>query len=149
MEAKLADLEGGEQALAFGSGMAAEAATFLAHARTGDHLIGLGDVYGGTFDLLGTNLPQLGIETSFLRADQVGDLDSAFTDRTRLVFLETPTNPALDVFEIADIASRAHAHGALLVVDNTFASPVNQRPLEHGADLWSTRRPSTWVVTPT
>jgi len=135
VEAKLADLEGGETALVFGSGMAAEAATFLAHAQGGDHLICVGDVYGGTFELLGENLPQLGISTTFLRADQFGELDGAFSDRTRLVFLETPTNPGLDVFDIAATARTAHDHGALLVVDNTFATPVNQRPLEHGADL--------------
>jgi cystathionine gamma-synthase/methionine-gamma-lyase len=69
LEDKLADLEGGHQALAFSSGMAAEAATFLAHARTGEHIVCLGDVYGGTFELLGANLPQLGITTTFLRAD--------------------------------------------------------------------------------
>ena len=72
VEAKLADLEGGDQALAFSSGMAAEAATFLAHTRTGEHIVCIGDVYGGTFELLGDNLPQVGITTTFLRADEVG-----------------------------------------------------------------------------
>ncbi|GAB2792607.1 trans-sulfuration enzyme family protein [Amycolatopsis magusensis] len=135
VEAKLADLEGGEQALAFSSGMAAEAATFLAHTRTGEHIVCIGDVYGGTFELLGDNLPQVGITTTFLRGDQVDRLPEALSDRTRIVFFETPANPTLQVFDIAAIAEHARAAGALTVVDNTFATPVNQNPLRHGADL--------------
>jgi cystathionine gamma-synthase len=135
VEAKLADLEGGEQALAFSSGMAAEAATFLAHTRTGEHIVCIGDVYGGTFELLGDNLPQLGITTTFLRADEVGRLPDVLTAGTRVVFFETPSNPTLDLFDIATIAAQARATGALTVVDNTFATPVNQNPLDHGAYL--------------
>ncbi|WP_432945728.1 trans-sulfuration enzyme family protein [Kribbella sp. CA-253562] len=135
VEAKLADLEGGEQALAFSSGMAAEAATFLAHTRTGEHIVCIGDVYGGTFELLGDNLPQLGITTTFLRADEVARLPDVLTDTTRIVFFETPSNPTLDLFDIAAISAQTRAAGALTVVDNTFATPVNQNPLEHGADL--------------
>jgi cystathionine gamma-synthase/methionine-gamma-lyase len=135
VETKLADLEGGEQALAFSSGMAAEAATFLAHTRTGDHIVCIGDVYGGTFELLGDNLPQHGITTTFLRADEVARLPEVLTERTRVVFFETPSNPTLDVFDIATIAGQARAVGALTVVDNTFATPVNQNPLRHNADL--------------
>lgn len=134
-EAKLADLEGAEQALAFSSGMAAEAATFLAHCRTGDHIVCIGEVYGGTFELLGDNLPQVGITTTFLRADEVDRLPEVLTGRTRIVFFETPANPTLTVFDIAAIAEQARAVGALTVVDNTFATPVNQNPLAHGADL--------------
>jgi cystathionine gamma-synthase/methionine-gamma-lyase len=134
-ETKLADLEGGEQALAFSSGMAAEAATFLAHCRTGDHIVCIGDVYGGTFELLGDNLPQVGITTTFLRADEVHRLPEVLTGRTRIVFFETPANPTLTVFEIQAIAQLSHRAGALAVVDNTFATPVNQNPLRHGADL--------------
>ncbi|MEU8403490.1 PLP-dependent transferase [Nonomuraea sp. NPDC048892] len=85
LEDKLADLEGGRQAPAFSSGMAAEAATFLAHARTGEHIVCLGDVYGGTFELLGANLPQLGITTTFLRADEATRLGQVLTERTRIV----------------------------------------------------------------
>ncbi|GAA3152959.1 cystathionine gamma-synthase/methionine-gamma-lyase [Kribbella aluminosa] len=135
VEAKLADLEGGEQALGFSSGMAAEAATFLAHTRTGEHIVCIGDVYGGTFELLGDNLPQLGITTTFLRADEVDRLPDVLTASTRIVFFETPSNPTLDLFDIAAITTHAHAAGALTVVDNTFATPVNQNPLHHGADL--------------
>ncbi|WP_439659504.1 trans-sulfuration enzyme family protein [Lentzea sp. HUAS TT2] len=135
LEHKLADLEDAQAALAFGSGMAAEAATFLSHLKTGEHIVCLGDVYGGTFELLGENLPQLGIDTTFLTAQEADQIPSVLTDRTRIVFFETPTNPTLDVFDIATISQQAHAVGALVVVDNTFATPVNQNPLHHGADL--------------
>jgi cystathionine gamma-synthase/methionine-gamma-lyase len=135
LEAKLADLERGEGALAFSSGMAAEAACFLAHARTGDHLVCIGDVYGGTFELLRENLPGLGIATTFVLADEAEHLPHVLADRTRIVFFETPNNPVLDVIGIAPAAHAAHAAGVLVVVDNTFASPVNQNPLALGADL--------------
>ena len=91
LERKLADLEDAEAALAFGSGMAAEAATLLSHIRTGDQIVCLGDVYGGTFELLGENLPRLGIDTTFLTASEVERLPDVLTDRTRIVFFETPT----------------------------------------------------------
>lgn len=133
--AQVADLEGGEQALAFSSGMAAEAATFLARCRTGDHIVCIGEVHGGTFELLGGNLSQVGITTTFLRADEVGRLPEVLTGRTRIMFFETPADPTLTVFDIAAIAAQARAAGALTVVDNTFATPVNQNPLAHGADL--------------
>ena len=135
LEKKLADLEHGEAALAFGSGMAAEAATFFAQAKAGDHIVCIGDVYGGTYELLSANLPEVGIETTFLLADEVGELPSAFTDHTRIVFFETPTNPALDVIDVRAVAEAARDTGALTVVDNTFATPVNQNPLDLGADL--------------
>jgi cystathionine gamma-synthase/methionine-gamma-lyase len=134
-ERKLADLEGGEAALAFGSGMAAEAATILAHTKAGEHVVCLGDVYSGTIGLLGENLPRVGIETTFLLNSEVGLLEEAVSDRTRIVFFETPTNPTMDVFDIGEIAAVARRVGALVVADNTFATPVNQRPLEHGADI--------------
>ncbi len=135
VEDKLRSIEGGDGAMVFSSGMAAEAATFLAHAGTGDHIICIGDVYGGTFELLATNLVQLGIRTTFLLGTDLDRLDAAFEERTRLVFFETPTNPNMEVFDIASVAKVAKAHGALTVVDNTFATPVNQLPLALGADL--------------
>jgi len=135
LEKKLADLEHGEAALAFGSGMAVEAATFFAHAKAGDHIVCIGDVYGGTYELLSANLPEVGIETTFLLADEVGELPSALTEHARIVFFETPTNPALDVIDVRAVAEAARDTGALTVVDNTFATPVNQNPLDLGADL--------------
>lgn len=134
-ERKLADLEGGETALAFGSGMAAEAATILAHTTAGEHVVCLGDVYSGTIALLRDNLPRVGIETTFLLNSEAERLEEVVGERTRIVFFETPTNPTMDVFDIARIAAVARRVGALVVADNTFATPVNQNPLEHGADI--------------
>ncbi len=135
VEEKLASIEGAEGALVFGSGMAAESATFLAHCKTGDHIVCIGDVYGGTFELLSYNLPQLGITTTFLLGDELGRLEEVMHDKTRLVFFETPTNPNMEVFDIAWIAEIAKRRGVLTVVDSTFATPVNQHPLALGADL--------------
>ena len=133
LEETLAALEGADDALAFASGMAASAALFLALGRGG--VVCVGDAYGGTLELLGEQLPQLGIRTRLLRRDEVGQLDAVLAEGAALVFLETPSNPRLELFDIAAIAALAHRHGALLAVDNTFASPVNQRPLELGADI--------------
>jgi len=133
LEAKLAALEGAEAALAFASGMAAEVAAFLTHGRAG--IVCIGDAYGGTLELIGQQLPLLGIPTHFLLGDELDRLAGLLAQGPRLVFLETPSNPTLEVFDIAALAARAHAQGALLMVDNTFASPVNQQPLALGADL--------------
>lgn len=133
VETKLASLEDAEAALAFGSGMGAESALFLAHGRCG--IICLGDAYGGTLEMLTGQLPQLGIRTALLLGHEMDRLDALLADGYGLVFLETPTNPVLEIFDIAAIAAMVHAHGALLAVDNTFASPVNQQPLGLGADL--------------
>lgn len=133
LEEKLAAIEGAEAALAFASGMAAESALFLAHGRKG--IVCLGDAYGGTLELLASQLPELGIPTHLLLGDEIGRLADLLQQGAGLVFFETPTNPALELFDIAAIAQLAHAHGALVAVDNTFASPVNQNPLALGADL--------------
>lgn len=135
VEAKLADLEGGELAWVCSSGMAAETATFLTYAQAGDHIVCIGDVYGGTFELLDANLPRLGITTTFLLGRELDRLATVMQPTTRLVFFETPTNPSMEILDIAAISAVARAHGALTVVDSTFASPVNQNPLALGADL--------------
>lgn len=135
VERKLALLEGGEAALVFSSGMAAEAATIFANCRSGDHVICIGDVYGGTYELLESNLPNLDIKTTFLLGSEITHLADVMTDRTRIVFFETPTNPNMEVIDITETAKVAKAQGALTVVDNTFASPVNQLPLSLGADI--------------
>jgi len=135
VERKLAILEGGESALVFSSGMAAEAATFLANCKSGDHIVCIGDVYGGTYELLKSNLPNVGIQTSFLLGKEVGSLADVIQDRTRIVFFETPTNPNMEIIDIASVAKVAKRRGVLTIVDNTFASPVNQSPLKLGADL--------------
>lgn len=135
VERKLAILEDGESALVFSSGMAAEAATFLANCKSEDHIVCIGDVYGGTYELLQSNLPNVGIQTSFLLGNEVGRLADVIHDRTRVVFFETPTNPNMEIIDIAAVAKVAKERGVLTVVDNTFASPVNQSPLKLGADL--------------
>jgi len=133
LEETLAGLESAEAAWAFSSGMAALSALFLTHGRDG--VVCIGDAYGGTLELLGQQLPQLGLRTHLILGGEIQQLDALLADGNKLVFFETPTNPTLDVFDIRALADRAHAHGALLAVDNTFASPVNQRPLELGADI--------------
>jgi len=133
LEAKLASLEDAEAALAFCSGMAAEAALFLAHGRRG--VVVLGDAYGGTLDLVGAQLPELGIDTHLLLGHELDRLAELLRAGTGLLFFETPTNPALEIFDIRRLAALAHAHGALVAVDNTFATPVNQQPLALGADV--------------
>ncbi len=133
LEAKLAALENAEAALAFSSGMGAEAALFLTHGRRG--VICIGDAYGGTLELLADQLPQLGIRTTLLLGNELERLDGLLADGYGLVFLETPTNPVLEIIDLRVLAQKVHAHGALLAVDNTFASPVNQQPLALGADV--------------
>lgn len=133
LEEKLASLEGAEAAWAFSSGMAAEVALFLTHGRKG--IVCIGDAYGGTMELLASQLPELGIPTYFLLGSELDGLKTFLQQGAGLVFLETPTNPTLEVLDIAAISDLAHEYGALVAVDNTFASPVNQSPLEQGADF--------------
>lgn len=133
LENTLASLEGAEMAWAFCSGMAAETALFLAHGRDG--IICIGDAYGGTMELIDSQLPALGIPTRMILGSELDQLDALLAEGAGLVFFETPTNPTLESLDIRDIARRAHAHGAIVAVDNTFASPVNQLPLELGADV--------------
>lgn len=133
LEAKLASLEGAEMAWAFCSGMAAEAALFFAHGRKG--IVCLGDAYGGTLELLGDQIGLLGIRTHLLLGSELELAERHLAEGCGLVFLETPTNPTLEVLDIRRIADMCHRHGALLAVDNTFASPVNQSPLALGADF--------------
>jgi cystathionine gamma-synthase len=133
LEETLAGLEGAEAAWAFCSGMAAETALFLTHGREG--IVCIGDAYGGTLELLGSQLPLLGVDTHLILGNELDRLDALLADGVKLVFFETPTNPTLELIDIRAIAAKAHAHGARVAVDSTFASPVNQRPLELGADF--------------
>ncbi len=133
LEETLASLEGAEMAWAFCSGMAAETALFLAHGRAG--IVCIGDAYGGTLELLSSQLPLLGIPTHLILGNELDRLDELLASGAKLVFFETPTNPTLELLDIRAITAKAHAHGARVAVDNTFASPVNQRPLELGADF--------------
>jgi cystathionine gamma-synthase len=129
----LAALEGGERAFAFGSGMAAET-TLLLSLRPGDHVVIPDDVYGGTYRLLSTVLEPWGLSYSVVDLTDLEDLRDAIRDETRVVWLETPSNPLLRIVDVAAVAEIAHEAGARVVVDNTFATPALQRPLELGAD---------------
>ena len=133
LEETLAGLEGAEMAWAFCSGMAAETALFLTHGRDG--IVCIGDAYGGTLELLASQLPHLGIKTQFILGHELDRLEPLLAGGAKLVFFETPTNPTLELLDIRAITARSHAHGAKVAIDNTFASPVNQRPLELGADF--------------
>ncbi len=129
----LAALEGAERAFAFGSGMAAET-TLLLSLRPGDHVVLPDDVYGGTYRLLSTVLEPWGLSYSVVDLTDPEDLRGALREETRVVWLETPSNPMLQVVDVGAVAQVAHEAGARVVVDNTFATPALQRPLELGAD---------------
>ncbi len=134
LEACLASLEGGDRALSFASGMAAEDAV-LRTLSPGDHLLLGDDAYGGTFRLIDKVLGPAGLDWDPVDLTDLDALERALGPATRVVWVETPTNPLLTVVDIAGVAERAHAAGAIVVVDNTFATPALQRPLEHGADV--------------
>ena len=135
VEAKVADLEGGEAGLATASGMGAISATLMTLLQAGDHVVSGRVIYGCTFSLLHHSLPRFGIQTSFVDTSDPAAVEAAMRPETKIVFLETPSNPTLDLADIEVVASIARAHGALVVVDNTFCTPYLQRPIEHGADL--------------
>lgn len=134
LQMALAALEGGRYALAFASGMAA-IDTVLRLIKPGEHVLSGNDVYGGTFRLFDKVLSAYGIAFSFVDTTDVTAVAAAMQPNTKLVWLETPTNPMLRISDIAAIAQIAHARGAWLGVDNTFASPALQRPLTLGADI--------------
>jgi len=134
LQTALASLESAEYCLAFASGMGA-ATTAMLLLKRGDHVVSSRDVYGGTYRLFRAVLENFGLTFSFVETSNIGEVQRAVTRRTRLVWIESPTNPLLRISDIRAAAKIAHAHGALCLVDNTFASPVFQRPLELGADL--------------
>jgi len=135
LEDVLADLEGVKHCAVFASGLAAEHAILHAYLRPHDHIVVPLDVYGGTFRLLKRVFAGLDLAITPVDPTDLDAVAAAITDRTRLVWLETPTNPRLIVCDIEAIARIAHARGALVVVDNTFATPVLQQPFSLGADL--------------
>lgn len=135
LEGVLAELEGVEHCAVFASGLAAENAILQAYLRPGDEVMIPVDVYGGTYRILNKVFQPIGV---VIRQFDIGDgdaLEAALSPRTRLVWIETPTNPRLLVYDIAAISKLAHAAGALVAVDNTFATPYFQRPFELGADI--------------
>jgi cystathionine gamma-lyase/cystathionine beta-lyase/cystathionine gamma-lyase/homocysteine desulfhydrase len=134
LEANLAAIEGGRAAFAFASGMSAIQA-IAARLATSDHVIVTDNTYGGTFRLFDKVLRRYGLQFTFVDTSDLAATERAFTPQTKLIFVETPTNPVLRLTDLAAVAAMAHARGAVLVVDNTFASPALQRPLSHGADM--------------
>jgi cystathionine gamma-lyase len=134
LEANLAALEGASFGLAFASGCAAMT-TILHTLKSGDHVICGDDVYGGTFRILDKVFKQLGITASFVDLGKRENLEAAYTPTTKLVWIETPTNPLLKILDLTMIAESARKHGALSVCDNTFATPYFQQPMAHGFDV--------------
>jgi cystathionine gamma-synthase len=133
LQQAVAALEGGERAFCFASGMAAETALLLT-LRPGDHVVLADDVYGGTYRLLTRVLADWGLTCTTCDLSNIDTLGSAIGEATRLVWIETPSNPMLKIVDVAEVATIAHRAGARVVVDNTFATPALQRPLSLGAD---------------
>jgi O-succinylhomoserine sulfhydrylase len=132
---RLAALEGAESCVATASGMAAILATAMALLKSGDHIVSSSGVFGATVQLFSNVLSKFGIETSYVDATAPSAWKSALRPRTRFLYVETPSNPLTEVFDIRALADVAHGAGAVLVVDNCFCSPALQRPIDLGADL--------------
>ena len=135
LEKRVAALEGGSAALAVASGAAAITYTIEALAANGGHIVAQKTIYGGSYNLLEHTLPQYNIETTFVDAHNLQEVEGAIKDNTRAIYLETLGNPNSDIPDIDAIAEIAHKHGLPLVVDNTFGTPYLIRPIEHGADI--------------
>ncbi|MBQ7595866.1 MAG: O-acetylhomoserine aminocarboxypropyltransferase/cysteine synthase [Clostridia bacterium] len=134
-EKRIAALEGGVAALAVASGAAAITYTIQALAQQGDHIVSQKTVYGGTYNLLSHTLVQFGIETTFVNAHDLDEIEGAIRENTKAIYLETLGNPNSDIPDIDAISEIAHRHGIPVVVDNTFGTPYLIRPIEHGADI--------------
>ena len=134
--AKLAELEGGTAAMLTSSGQAANFYAVFNIANCGDHVVSCSTIYGGTFNLFSVTMKKMGIDFTFVSPDCTDEeLEAAFRPNTKAVFGETIANPALTVLDIEKFAKAAHSHGVPLIIDNTFATPVNCRPIEWGADI--------------
>ncbi len=134
-EKRVAALEGGAAALATASGQAAETLAILTLANAGDEIVSTTSLYGGTYNLFHYTLPKLGITVRFADADDFAGLRAAINSKTRALYTETLGNPKLDIADIEKLAALAHEHGLPLIIDNTAASPILVRPIEHGADI--------------
>ena len=135
LEKRVAALEGGSAALAVASGAAAITYTIQALAANGGHIVAQKTIYGGSFNLLSHTLPQFGVETTFVDAHDLSEVEGAIRENTRAIYLETLGNPNSDIPDIDAVAAVAHRHGLPLVIDNTFGTPYWIRPFEHGADI--------------
>jgi cystathionine beta-lyase/cystathionine gamma-synthase len=135
LEVQFAQLEGAEAALAFSSGMGAIATALLADLKQGDHIVAGSPLYAGTTELCQGILPRFGIETSFVNPSDSGAFERALRPTTRLIYVETPSNPTLQLTDLAGVAQLARRRGLLTICDNTFATPLGQRVLEVGIDV--------------
>ncbi|HEY1679659.1 MAG TPA: aminotransferase class I/II-fold pyridoxal phosphate-dependent enzyme [Candidatus Sulfotelmatobacter sp.] len=134
-ERTIAELEGTDAALTFSSGMGAITTTIMALLQAGDHIVAQRDIYGGTHKFLSQWLPRLGIETTFVDTTDYEQHASAIRPNTRLIYVESPTNPALRVVDLKKIFDLARKHALIGMIDSTFGTPINQRPAEFGMDL--------------
>ncbi|HZF23003.1 MAG TPA: O-succinylhomoserine sulfhydrylase [Burkholderiales bacterium] len=135
LQERLAVLEGAECCIATSSGMSAILGCVMALMKAGTHIVSSRSIFGATVQLFGNMMQRFGVDTTFVPATDVAAWEKAIRPNTRLLFLETPSNPLTEVSDVAALADVAHRHGALLVVDNCFCSPALQRPLELGADI--------------
>jgi cystathionine beta-lyase/cystathionine gamma-synthase len=134
-EGAIAELEGTDGALLFASGMGAVSTAVMALVKSGDHIVAQRDIYGGATKFLGAWLPKLGVETTFVDSTDYDQYAGAIRPTTRLLYLESPTNPTLKIVDLRKAASLAKQHSLITMIDSTFATPINQRPVEFGIDL--------------
>ena len=132
---KLAALEHAEAALPFSSGMAAISTTLLSFLKQGDHAVFQNEIYGGSFNLIHKEFQNYGIDFSLTRGIEIEHFEEAIQPNTRIIYIETPSNPLLSITDIRAVADLARSKGIVSVIDNTFASPLNQTPIELGIDI--------------
>ncbi len=132
---KIAALEGAEAGMIFGSGMAAISTALMAHLESGDHVVFQNDLYGGTRNFVKHEFPKFGIEFSFTSGMTSDDFEKEIRENTKGIYIETPSNPTLKIIDLKEISDLAKAHGLWSMIDNTFASPVNQNPIHFGIDI--------------
>ncbi|MFB0507316.1 MAG: PLP-dependent aspartate aminotransferase family protein [Thermodesulfobacteriota bacterium] len=135
VEGKLANLMGAQKALVFSSGMAALTTAVMSLVSSGDHIVSAFDIYGGTFNFFSNVLPRYGVTVDFLETTEVGKLAESIKPNTKIIFFESPTNPLLKLMDISEVAEIGKKHGVATFMDNTFATPFNQKPIEMGIDL--------------
>ena len=135
VEKRIAELEGADSALLFASGMNAITTSLMALLKAGDHIVAQRDIYGGVTKFLSSWLPKMGIETTFVDTTDYDQHARAIRPNTKLLYLESPTNPTLRVVDLRKTAAIAHDHGLISAIDGTFGTPINQRPVEYGIDL--------------
>src|SRR5262252_10315738 len=134
-ESAIAELEGTDAALLFSSGMAAITTSILSIVKTGDHIVAQRDIYGGVTKFLSQWLPKLGIETTFVDTNDIEQHERAVRPNTKIIHIESPTNPTVRVVDLEKIASLGKKHGLITTIDSTFSTPINCRPAEWGIDV--------------